>query len=295
MENTVEKNKFPTILSNFILKIIALLTMTLDHVGYMMQDYSMCLELAQVFRVCGRLALPLFCFMIVEGVLHTKNFPKYVLRLGICLVCVSAALLVVEYAPLFDGFSVRNEGNIFIDLLLGAIAVFCLNHKKIWVKFLAILPIAFAIGSSITVGYECVSCGREVWIIPFFLRTQYGWYGVLLILGFYAAYKLSDLYIKIFTKDVYKGTRTEKISQNICAVLMLGVVNLILYTLSFVIEPSYLNYLDVELEMCSMLAGILILLYNGKRGYGAPWFKYGCYVYYALHMVIIYGLFALLA
>ena len=41
---------------------------------------------------------------------------------------------VVEYAPLYDGFSVRNEGNIFIDLLLGAIAVFCLNHKKIWVK-----------------------------------------------------------------------------------------------------------------------------------------------------------------
>lgn len=295
MVNVNHETKFPFIISNFILKIVALLTMTLDHVGYMMQDYGMNEGLAIIFRGLGRLALPLFCFMIVEGVLHTRNFKKYALRLGICLVCVAGALAFVEYVPLFDGFSVRNEGNIFVDLLLGATAVYFLNQKKIPLKFLAILPIGFAIGSSIAMGYECISCGTEVWIIPFFLRTQYGWFGVLLILAFYLAYKLSNLYIKVFTNNAYEGTIAHRFSTNIFSAIMLAVSLIILYISSKFIPPSYLNNMDVEFELVGIFSAVLILFYNGKRGYNASWFKYGCYLYYAIHTIVIYGLFALLA
>lgn len=84
MDNT---RKFPLILSNFWLKIIALLTMTIDHLGYLLPSYNP--ELANVFRYIGRLALPLFCFMIVEGAIHTKNFKKYALRLGIMASIIS--------------------------------------------------------------------------------------------------------------------------------------------------------------------------------------------------------------
>ena len=69
------KRKFPLILSNFWLKVIALLTMTLDHVGFLIENYNYDLSLA--FRYVGRLALPLFCFMILEGAIHTKSFKKY--------------------------------------------------------------------------------------------------------------------------------------------------------------------------------------------------------------------------
>lgn len=295
MENTKQVSKFPLIIPNFILKILALLTMTLDHIGYMLQEYYLVPELANVFRIIGRFALPLFCFMIVEGVLHTKSFKKYALRMGICLVCVSIALAFVEYAPIFDGFSVRNEGNIFIDLLLGATAVYCLNNKKIWVKFLSILPIAFSIGCCFANNFECVQCGREVWIIPFFLRTQYGFYGVMLILAFYGAYLLSKLFIKHSFSGAYQNTDIEQLVNNVLSIAALGLCNLIIYILFTVIdEPSFFNYMDIELQMFALISGVFILFYNGKRGYNAPWFKYGCYIYYALHMLIIYGLFAII-
>ena len=75
-------------INEFVLKIIALVTMTLDHVGIFLLDYSGA-NLANnpftnamfttgfIFRVIGRIAFPLYIFMIVEGVKHTKNFWKY--------------------------------------------------------------------------------------------------------------------------------------------------------------------------------------------------------------------------
>lgn len=295
MENTQEmQGKSRLFLSNFILKVVALLTMTIDHIGYMLQDYNIARDVGDAFRVVGRLALPLFCFMIVEGVLKTRNFKKYCLRLGIALACVAAALLFVEYVPLFDGFSVRDEGNIFVDLLLGAVAVYCLNNKRWWVKLLALLPLGYAIGSSFANAYECVACGSEVWIIPFFLRTQYYFYGVLLILGFYLANILGNLYIKYVTKDVYRNTQYEQMAKNIFSVIILVLINVFFYFMAPNMDQALIGYTDFNLQINAVLAAFLIFFYNGKRGYGASWFKYGCYLYYAIHMILVYGIFAIL-
>ena len=58
-------------MSSFILKIIALLTMTVDHVGALLQmNVGMNYLPAIIMRYIGRIALPLFCFMIAEGVIH---------------------------------------------------------------------------------------------------------------------------------------------------------------------------------------------------------------------------------
>ena len=115
------KRKFPLVLSNFWLKLIALLTMTIDHIGYLL-PYS---TTALIFRYIGRIALPLFCFMIAEGAIHTKNFNKYAFRLGLMASLISIAIIGSELIPYFkeQGFSMRDEGNIFIDLLLGAVAI----------------------------------------------------------------------------------------------------------------------------------------------------------------------------
>ena len=86
------KNKSFAVISSFILKIVALVTMTFDHVGYMLGDsvgYNF--WLVTLFRVIGRLALPLFCFMITEGVIHTKKIGNYFLRLGIMGTLVASA------------------------------------------------------------------------------------------------------------------------------------------------------------------------------------------------------------
>ena len=62
------ENRTWTCLSGFILKLIAFLTMALDHVGVVLQmNVGENYGLAIAFRVIGRLALPLFCFLIAEG------------------------------------------------------------------------------------------------------------------------------------------------------------------------------------------------------------------------------------
>ena len=57
-----------------VLKIIAILTMIIDHIGYSLGDYF-------YLRVIGRLSFPIFLFLIVEGYFKTKNYNKYLFRL----------------------------------------------------------------------------------------------------------------------------------------------------------------------------------------------------------------------
>ena len=64
-------------MTSFTLKIIALITMFIDHSGYVFAgNFSFC-------NFIGRIAFPIFAFQISEGYKHTKNLKKYFLRLGI--------------------------------------------------------------------------------------------------------------------------------------------------------------------------------------------------------------------
>lgn len=66
----------------FQIKIIALITMTLDHIGAY-QTFTFSREINDGLRVVGRIAAPLFLFMVVEGLRYTRSKPKYILRLYI--------------------------------------------------------------------------------------------------------------------------------------------------------------------------------------------------------------------
>jgi len=64
-------------MSSFVLKIIAIITMFIDHVGYaIFGKFSF-------FNYIGRIAFPIFAFQISEGYSHTKDLKKYFLRLFI--------------------------------------------------------------------------------------------------------------------------------------------------------------------------------------------------------------------
>ena len=292
------QRKFPLILSSFWLKIIALVTMTIDHLGFLLPHYNP--ELANVFRYIGRLALPLFCFMIVEGAIHTKNFKKYALRLGVMASLISIGIIVSEEVPYFkdNGFSMRQEGIIFLDLLLGATAVFCLRQKKWYLKLLAILPLAFGIVSYIASANECPQCGVYVLWFPYFIRTQYGWYAILMCILFYCATLLANLFISYLSgmtgidKENYKGSNIERHAINIISVLMLAIATVALYLCDTYIPWRYTWVQDIQLF--AIVAGAFILLYNGYRGYNKKWFQYGSYLYYPLHMAILYLIFSLL-
>lgn len=289
------KRKFPLILSNFWLKLIALFTMTIDHIGYLL-PYS---TTALIFRYIGRLALPLFCFMIAEGAIHTKNFNKYAFRLGLMASLISIAIIGSELIPYFkeQGFSMRDEGNIFIDLLLGAVAIYFLRQNKWYIKLLAILPIAFGIASLVATALESCGCHGHILWFPFFLRTQYGWFAIVLIVGFYIAHYLSNIFIKHHSSisgisyDLYKGSNFERNTLNIISVMALAVISLIYYILGQIMPTQYVFW-DAVMQLFAIVSGAFILLYNGLRGYNKKWFQYGSYLYYPIHMVILYLIFA---
>ena len=58
------------------LKLIALITMTLDHVGMLL------LPRVRILRAIGRIAFPIFAYMIAEGCQHTRNRKKYLLSMA---------------------------------------------------------------------------------------------------------------------------------------------------------------------------------------------------------------------
>lgn len=73
-------------LSNNQLKIIAMATMTVDHIGMILLPRFL------ILRMIGRIAFPIYAFMIAEGCRHTKSLPKYMLSLGIlALICQAVA------------------------------------------------------------------------------------------------------------------------------------------------------------------------------------------------------------
>ena len=290
-----KERRFPLILSSFWLKVLALLTMTIDHIGYSMVPMGLNYDAATIFRYIGRLALPLFCFMIAEGAVHTKSFNKYALRLGIMASAISIAILGSEAIPLFknNGLSMKDEGVIFLDLLLGAVSVYLLRQKKWYIKLLAILPLLYGVGSFIVASIDSCGCYPEIMWFPYFIRTQYGWYGILMIIGFYFARLIAKWLISLASQttqipvEEYQDSNYERNVLNITSVVLLVVITVIYYLIAKAMPPKYVLF-DAGIQMYALLSGVFILLYNGKRGYNKKWFQYGSYLYYILHLPLVY-------
>ena len=266
--------------------------MTLDHVGlYLRMQYwfdDSIMQLSEVFRCFGRLALPLFAFMIVEGVLHTKSIGKYLLRLGIMASFISFVFMLLEYTTWFEGLEeLLRAGNIFIDLLLLAIMIYCLKHPKWYIKLITLLPLAFSALSFIVKGIETE---QQIYIhwFPCFLTMQYDFLPLLLGLGFYAAYLVMDLYIKYVVKAdkvVFEENGSYRFMVNLLMVFFATIVHLFYYSFHYTWSDAV--FWDYTQQLFAILSGAFILFYSGRRGYNAKWFQYGSYLYYPIHIGII--------
>ena len=289
-------------LSSFILKVIALVSMTFDHLGVILGNFYPQLSVfILVCRYIGRLALPLFCFMIGEGVLHTKNIYKYLIRLGVMMIVISVILAVCQYVPSLGLKELAFQGNIFMDLFLGAIMVYALYQKdNKWFRFFALIPIVISILSFVAKGIETSSYQTvEVFWYPRFLRLQYDWLSMFMILGFYGAYFFANTYFEYQSQftglqlDQMKGTATYRIAVNIICCAVVIFLNIIYYLFKY-FAPTVVFWAP-NIQIAGMAAGLILIFYNGKRGYNGKWFQYGSYLYYPLHILLLYGVIYLIS
>ena len=75
-------------LTNNQLKIIAMVSMALDHIGLLFFPD------AAIFRILGRIAFPIFAYMIAEGCRYTKNRAKYLGLIGAMAIAFQVVFFV---------------------------------------------------------------------------------------------------------------------------------------------------------------------------------------------------------
>lgn len=124
--------------TNF-LKIIAIITMVIDHTGYALVPTSL------LMRSIGRIAFPLFTYSIMVGYFNTHDLKKYMLRL-----LVIGLISQPIYMLLFNTY----EPNIMFTLIAELILYYSLDNKK-WlnIPFLIVIPILFRFDYSIIYFY----------------------------------------------------------------------------------------------------------------------------------------------
>lgn len=155
------------------LKIFAIITMTIDHVGAVLYPQY------HVLRIIGRFAFPIFAFLIVEGMIHTHDAKKYLIRLG-----TFALISEIPFdLAFYNRYWYSGAQNIFFTLFLGALCIYILQNTY-----------------RQSVSYTFVIC---VSLIAEILNTDYGMIGVWLIVSlFYTRGKLWQVLITLFMINV---------------------------------------------------------------------------------------------
>ena len=209
------------LLSNNMLKIIAAIAMVLDHVGHMF------FPMVGLLRIIGRIAFPIFAYMIAEGCKYTRNKFRYFLLMFI----IGAACQVVYYVAMHNIFM-----NILLTFSLSVILIYTMQtvkkvvftHKSVKNSIVAILVFALMI-----VG---------VYFLTKYVRFDYGFFGVMLPVFaslFHSIDKSNPS--KLDNKWVSVGTFS-------VGLLLLCLYSNILY--------CYYSFLAVPLLLC----------YSGERG-----------------------------
>lgn len=156
-------------MSIFILKLIACVTMVIDHIRYAIPFSENIIT-----NYFGRIAFPLFAFLITEGYSHTKDLKKYYKRLFIFGIISQIPFML--FRTLVGEWEMLN---IMFTLILGLSAITI--YDKFEKKYLSI-PICFII-----------ICLGEL------LNVDYGWFGVATVFVIYIfKSKKINLFISYF-------------------------------------------------------------------------------------------------
>ncbi len=172
-------------LDSHTLKKIAAVSMLIDHIGYLFigsgigrmygnntPEYEMWYQIYCIMRTAGRVAFPIYVFLLTEGIFYTRNWKKYGLRLGIFAVLSEIPFNLMTYGTL-TAWEVQN---VFFTLLIGLLTVktaeyLCKN-------------ITFNSKNQYDLFFWLVT-GLGGCILAIWMNTDYSYIGVLLTVFFY--------------------------------------------------------------------------------------------------------------
>ena len=236
-------------LSSFALHLLAMTFMLMDHMWATIVPDSMWLTCV------GRLAFPIFAFMIVEGYHHTRSVKKYMLRLLIFAVVSEMPFDLMVSGTLLYPF----HQNIMWTLLLGLGTIYLIDRLLSGRQSLEHMLACCAI--------VVVSA-----MLGTLFMLDYSGFGVLTVMTFY----------------IFRGSgRLQHLGQLIC----LALINLVLIGGEAI--PVSLSGLSFSFprQSFALLSLAFIWLYKGRQGIHGKAVKYSFYAFYPLHMLIL-GLIA---
>ena len=232
------------ILPQEVLKLIACITMLIDHFGASILLELQIPQMAQIYYACriiGRMAFPIYCFLLAEGMRHTRNPLKYILRLGIGIL-----LAELPYDFLFEGGFTWAHQSVMVTLTLGAVMILCMQKTdKKWLKILLVVPFA---------------------VLAEICKCDYGAGGIVMI----AVFALFDR-LPIQILGLWLVNR-ELLSTS--AVTVFGLV--------------------LRIQSLALLALIPISLYNGKKLSHSKTIQWGFYLFYPVHLLILWMILLLI-
>ena len=257
----LENLKKLRVLNGNTLKILAAITMFIDHFGLMFYPQNM------IFRAIGRIAMPLFAFMIAEGARYTRNKTRHFLMLfGLGAICQ-----IVYFV-----FSGDTYLNILLTFSMSTLVLYALEAFKnsFWTEtkdgktnLPRILLTAFLLLLSILGAYLiCKIC-----------VVDYGFWGCMM-----------PVFANLFDFRSVK----KKLGEN--APTWMGKLDVLpLRIACFAVCMALFHFLSkTPLPTAWMFSTVpLLLLYNGERGKAKM--KYFFYVFYPLHLALLEGILML--
>lgn len=158
-----------------VLKWVALITMFIDHIGAGIIEpryYPMMRTEDTIIRMIGRIAFPIFCFLLVEGYTYTRNKWKYAANL-----LIFAILSEVPFDILFREHFTWSYQNVYFTLLIGLFAIIVADKaEKIQTNSILIRLVQLMVMGVFA-------------YIAYLFRTDYSFWGVCLICILYFARK----------------------------------------------------------------------------------------------------------
>lgn len=175
-------------ISAAVLKWIAVVTMLIDHfaaaVYWQMEGYDY--DVYFVMRKIGRIAFPIYCFLLVEGFFHTRNVKKYLRN---CL--LFAVISEIPFDMAIFGEIVYTQGqNVYFTLCIGLGALIMLDQfrgkyeaKYVLLRLLIIAMSAY-VGQVLDVDYHWK--GVLFIIMFYYIRNMQEWIRNLAVIGAFA-------------------------------------------------------------------------------------------------------------